>query len=46
MSTRRTTLAGLLLLTAVSLFQGVGAYALDWNKTHTMKFTATKGPVR
>jgi hypothetical protein len=39
-------LAGLSLLTAVSLFQAIGACAFDWNKTHIMKFTATKGPVR
>jgi hypothetical protein len=39
-------LARLLLLTAVNLFQVVGTYAFDRNKTHTMKFAATKGPVR
>ena len=27
-------MAGLLLLTAVSLFQAVGTYAADWNGTH------------
>jgi hypothetical protein len=27
-------MAGLLLLTAVNLFQVIGTYAADWNKTH------------
>ena len=27
-------MAGLLLLTAVSLFQVIGTYAADWNETH------------
>ena len=34
MSSRRTTIAGLLLLTAVNLFQVIGTYAADWNKAH------------
>ena len=34
MSTQRTTMAGLLLLTAVNLLQVIGTYAFDWNNTH------------
>ena len=34
MSTRRMTLVGHLLLTAVNLFQIIGTYAADWNETH------------
>jgi hypothetical protein len=34
MSTRLTTTVSLLLLTATNLFQVIGTYAADWNKTH------------
>jgi hypothetical protein len=34
MSTGRTRMVGLLLLTAVNLFQVIGTYAADWSKTH------------
>lgn len=34
MSNRRTTMVGLLLLTAANLFQVIGTYAADWNETH------------
>ena len=34
MSIERTTMAGRVLLTAVNLFQVIGTYAFDWNKTH------------
>jgi len=34
MSNRRTTIVGLLLLTATNLFQVIGTYAADWNETH------------